>query len=67
MKEGGIREMTRADWTTIAIPRDLKDRVKKLIDRDKYPVGKYHSINHFVVEAVKEKLGHEEESWKNKK
>ena len=52
--------MSREDWRTVALPKLLKDKVEKVVEKDRYPAGKYHSISHFVVEAVKEKLAREE-------
>lgn len=40
-------------WRYRAIPHDLDAQVKNIVDADHYPMGKWHSQDHFVVDAVK--------------
>jgi len=52
--------MPRHEWQTVALPKDLKNKVEDAVEKNRYPTGKYHSISHWIVEAVKEKLEREE-------
>lgn len=45
------------DWKTgVALPSEIVEEIDECVERDRYPLGKYHSRSHFVVEAIKEKL-----------
>jgi len=51
--------MPRGEWQSIPIPKELLAVVDEIVEKNKYPMGKYHSRSHYIVQAVKEKLARE--------
>jgi len=47
---------SRNKWVYIAIPRELAQIIDKIVEENKYPMGKYRSRNHFVLETLKQTL-----------
>jgi dihydrofolate reductase len=47
---------TRTTWRYVAIPAELADRITVIVERDRYPNGQWHSKDHFVIQAIKDKL-----------
>jgi hypothetical protein len=45
---------TKAKWKYVGITSQLKEQIKEIVNADHYPEGKWHSIEHFVVEALKQ-------------
>jgi Arc/MetJ-type ribon-helix-helix transcriptional regulator len=46
-----------ADWKTgVALTSEIVREIDECVASDKYPMGKYHSHTHFVIEVIKEKL-----------
>jgi len=51
-------------WKYIAIPDWLKDEIVEVVSGDKYPKGKWHSVDHFFIEAVKAQIEREKREKK---
>ena len=49
----------KTNWKYIAIPDWLKEEIVKVVVADKYPKGKWHSVDHFFIEAVKAQIERE--------
>jgi len=52
--------MPRGEWKSVPLPTQMIDTVDGIVEKNKYPIGKYHSRSHYIIEAVKEKLEREE-------
>jgi hypothetical protein len=47
---------TRAAWKYVAIPAELAEQISVIVEKDHYPMGKWHSKDHFVIDALKKTL-----------
>ena len=47
---------TKTAWRYVAIPAALAEQIAKIVEQDHYPVGKWHSRDHFVIESLKQTL-----------
>lgn len=55
---------TRTAWRYVAIPVELSDQINQIVEKDRYPIGQWHSKDHFVIQAIKDKLAEMEASEK---
>jgi hypothetical protein len=44
----------RTKWEYVGIPSQLKQQIREIVDADHYPEGKWHIIDHFVIEILKQ-------------
>ena len=56
VKVNKMPKSTRTNWRYVAIPVELADRISQVVDKDRYPMGKWHSKDHFVIQCLKDKL-----------
>jgi len=45
--------MTRKNWTTVAIPKSLHEKIKELVEDEKFG---YRTVGGFIQAAVQERL-----------
>jgi hypothetical protein len=56
----------RSKWRYIAIPIELAEEMTQVVEADRYPMGYWHSKDHLVIEAIKEKLAKIKEKTEKK-
>lgn len=52
--------MGKPKYNYVPIPTEIAELVDKAVEADSYPVGRYRSKAHYVVEAVKAQLRRED-------
>jgi len=59
--------MPRGKWTSVSLPDEIIKKIDEIIEKDKYPIGKWRNRSHFIVEMLKEKLRELEEKKEEEK
>jgi len=57
----------RTLWRYVAIPVEQADEITKIVEKDRYPLGHWHSKDHYVIEKLKKAIAEDKALQEEKK